>query len=416
MTKISALLSTVCSLGLLTEGQAADCYKFEQSSQAASAGVTSQPEVWCYQNLDFPVGSTYIYNIDGEMVRPELAMVVEPDGLITHGSLLAGSLSVHSVQSRDFNPFTVPLKRPLATRASVGQDRFEDNVSAKEVLNLLLTTPAESRSLTLFADSVDDVGALTGTAAVLPFRGYWWAYKGAPLAGTSSSPLAKYDRYVKARTGVSPGAQSWELANHRYHGVSWEGHCNGWAASSVLRPEPNAPRTDPMSGVTFSVSDQKGILAEVDYCAKVAFFGSRYRGGGDRRDIYPAKFHNTLRYYIGNLRKPIAVDYRSGTSVDNHVISKYSMTMQKTGTRTYTVTTVATIHKYDSSRINTPGIAPTYKKTYRYTLTVDANGAATGGSWLSENPDFLWVPLSPMDCSSNNPRVSEEWMQRIVYQ
>ena len=107
------------------------------------------------------------------------------------------------------------------------------------------------------------------------------------------------------RTETCPGAAAWESTNHRYQGTWWEGHCNGWAASSVLRVQPVASKRDPCSGLVFSVSEQKGLLAERDLCI-------------------------------------------------------------------------------------------------------------VGGSWFSDNPDFLWVPLSPGTCDENNPRVQETWLQAVL--
>src|SRR5690606_15105934 len=244
-------------------------------------------------------------------------------------------------------------------------------------------------------------------------RGYWWPYKGAPLYGSANSPLSKYDRYVQAHTGSNPNSVSWERTNHRYKGVSWEGHCNGWAASAVLRAEPRVSRRDPVSGITFSVGDQKGLLAETDYCAKVAFFGTRYPKGS-RQDIFPDRFHKTLGYYISNLGKPVNLDYNSAGPVDNHVITGYSMNIQSTGTNVYTVTAKLTVHKYDSSSSAAPGMAPTYIRNYKYQLHTDSAGNILRGTWLTNNPDFLWVPLSPTECSSNNPRINSQMVLNIL--
>src|SRR5262249_43999970 len=149
-----------------------------------------------------------------------------------------------------------------------------------------------------------------------PWRGYWWPFKGQSLAG----PLSRYDQFVAARTGSNPGSRAWEASHHYSTGIWWQGHCNGWAASALLRAHPSTAKRDRVSGVVFSVSDQKGILAEKDFCAAVAFFGHRENGlpTDDPYDIHPALFHQTLTYYIGQLHKPVAMDYHADPVIDNH--------------------------------------------------------------------------------------------------
>ena len=90
------------------------------------------------------------------------------------------------------------------------------------------------------------------------------------------------------------------------------------------------------------------------------------------------------------------------------------MTMQRTGGNSFTVTARLTIHKYDGKRTDVPGVAPMYGKTYRYTLRVDSSGNPIGGTWLSSNPDFLWVPLALASCASNNPKVNASTVQAVL--
>lgn len=409
----SALMGLLLSLPLTTawaNANPAACYRFEMTdSPESNASYRSHYETWCYQNLSSPHGSTYIFNADQEKVRAELAIVVEPDGQLTHGSMLAGQLSVHRVRAKSFNPFSIPLQEPRNLPPILGVEILSSEMlqSAQEVLSFLLSHQAREIDIRV------DAGHFESSVAteLLPWRGYWWPYRNLPLSG----PLGKYDRFVRARTGTNPGAQRWENGNHRYHGIVWEGHCNGWAASSVLRKEPAFAKRDPASGVIFSIVDQKGILAETDYCATIGFFGNRYRGGRDDiRDIYPALFHKVLTYYIGEIGKPVAIDYKRDSSVDNHIISGYQMDIEKTGVNSYLVTTRLKMHKYDGSRVAQPGVAPEYSRIYKYTLTTDEAGIPVSGSWRSTNPDFLWVPLASSDCTKNNPRIDHAMTAEIL--
>ena len=390
------------------------CYQIEMPTTAKELGAENSYETWCYQKLESPEGAIFVFNADSSEIQNELSFIIEPEGTLVHASLLLGQLTTHRVWAHQYNPFSVPIKEPThLEKIPLPVSRYSTLMqSAEMVLQFLAqrTSPPMDMSIQpgTFADSVSD--------AAKPWRGYWWPRNGQPLSNGLNSPLGKYDRYVKARTGTNPGARSWENTYHNYKGVKWEGHCNGWAASSVLRPQPLTSQYDSLSGVSFTVSDQKGLLAIMDYCTSVAFFGERYRNSSDDiNDIYPALFHKTLTYYIGQLGKPVAVDYFRKGVVDNHIISGYEMDVQYLGNNRYSVTAELKVHGYDKSRINTPGKAPEYIRTYSYYLTTDSSGNPVSGSWKSTNPDFLWVPLSVKDCSRNNPQVTENWIQEIIY-
>ncbi|MCM2281770.1 MAG: hypothetical protein NDI61_07975 [Bdellovibrionaceae bacterium] len=384
------------------------CYLVQPEDSPARTAVVIRPspQLWCYEHLAEPGGATFLFNADGEEVMPELAALIEADGVITHGSLLAGEITLHRVIGAEFNPFSVPLTEPsgAVSTLSAPPERLRD--SAQEVLKRFRSEAARLQSLSITEGDVSE----SVSASALPWRGYWWSYKSRSLLG----PLGKYDRFVSAKTGSSPNARGWESANHRYRGISWEGHCNGWAASAIIRAEPRFSRRDPESGVVFSLVDQKGLLAETDYCVVTAFFGKRYRGGGNIRDISPALFHKTLLYYIGQLGKPVAMDYKRDSPVDNHIVSGYRMSIRQTGANLYRVSATLKVHRYDTSRSSSPGTAPTYTRQYRYTLRTDDGGSVIGGTWHSTNPDFLWVPLAPGECSSNNPRVRGSYTNMIL--
>lgn len=391
------------------EGTQVRCYQFSLPDGTEVSEMNAKPstQTWCYQKNQ---GETFVFNADAMEVKPELSFHVDSDGIMTHGSLMDGQVTYHKVDAKAYNPFfNIPVNEPT-DRAAVPMPRMAmhsvQNVkTALENSEVSLFTPFAMRE-----GEASAFAAASGSSVKKPWRGNWWSYKAASMVPR----LAKYDRFVRAR-GLSSNAAGWERSNHRYSGVWWEGHCNGWAASSILRSEPRTTKRDPRSGVTFTVDDQKAILAETDYCAHVSFHGDRYRGNGDnRRDIFPANFHKTITYYIGQLRKPVIIDYRSDSAVDNHPVSAYRMNIVKTGSNTYTVTAVLTFHKYDSGTGKGTGIAPSYTRTYKYTLREDSDGDIVGGSWLSANPDFIWVPLSIKDCSKNNPHIRFDLVADIL--
>ncbi len=408
MNKYFVGVLSVLAVGQVADAESTSCYRFTmQDSVERSAIPTLSTQTWCYKSVSSPVGSTLIYNADQSSVRPELSALLDADGIVTHGSLSKGVVTIHRVNARDLNPLPVPLSEPaqLAPIAAQSHD-------VSDALSKFQSSRAEVPNMTI------QEGTFEGWVLPehLPWRGFWWSYKSNALAGSNNSPLAKYDRYVNARTGVTPRVASWERTYHKFKDIAWEGHCNGWAASAVLRPEPNTSRFHQQSGIVFSVSDQKGILAEEDYCATVAFYGSRNYGkaSNDPKDIYPAEFHTVLHYYVGQLRKVVAMDYMSTRSVDNHLVSGITSIITPKNADTFNVITTLTVHRYDANHSKPPGVAPTYIRTYKYTLKVDGEGNLIGGSWISGNPDFLWVPLSPVDCSSNNPRMSQQFTSEIL--
>ncbi len=395
--KIIFGLTTV--LILTTTAHAAEqthCYPFTlTNSPAREANPPPRTETWCYEKSD---EGLFVYNADADYVKPELAFLVDKGGVMTHASLAAGEISVHRVKTSDFNPFSIPMDEPKNLKSIAVE--YAALAPSAEMVKAMFRQYKNAPVANL---SVETVSA-NASANVLPWRGYWFPYSSMHMR----SPLAAYDAFVAARTGVNPGALNWENTYHAYHGVNWEGHCNGWAAAAILRPEPTFQRGN------FEIADLKGLYTELDYCVSTAFYGNRNYGSGDLRDIYPAPFHKAITYYLGTLHKPVAMDMFATSGVDNNVVSGYSMNMQKTGANSYTVTTTLTIHNYDKSFANVVGVAPSYTKVFRYVLTTDRNGNPVGGYWLSgNNPDFIWVPLSPGRCGSNNQRISASWVNTI---
>ncbi len=378
----------------------ATCYEFEITNSIENIfPVQKNIETWCYQKL-FTSNKVFVYKADVKTVTPELSFLVDEDGTITHGSLLAGQISVHTVNGHQFNPFSVPMKEPIDKMPIINLNSLIDSAA---ITSNFLQLNSSSKRIRNF--SITDVESLSAKASTVPWRGFWWPTRGMPML----RPLAKYDRFVQSQTGVNPRAASWENVNHAYHGVNWSGHCNGWAAASILRAEPRTQKTDAASGITFSISDQKGILSEADYCVSAAFFGNRNYGAGNNGDIVPQLFHKTLLYYIGELHKPVAMDYHSDPSVDNHVVSAYSMSMISNGNNSYTVTATLSMHGYDNSITEFTGVARPYTLIYKYVLLTDASGNITGGHWLSANPDFMWSPIGLKNCQ----KLDNEMIRRI---
>jgi hypothetical protein len=381
------------------------CFRIPISGGPEAAGIFGKWERWCYRDHWSPVGSTFAYNADSEEAKPELAFIVETDRTLTHGSIVGGRFSVHKLKAIGFSPFSVPVEEPhpsLEEENPFARDeRFLKSVERAE--QLLASAHQPVASLTIKPGVFE--GAVSPSS--LPFRGYLWKTRDLPLGPA----MQKLDAFARAR-GHKSNAFVWERDNHKYRGLSWSGHCNGWAASAVLREEPKKTRYDRLSGVTFSISDQKGLMAERDYCVSYSFYGRRFPNG-ILEDIDPGKFHQVVTYNIGILKRPVAADLLRTRPVMNNVFGAYKTTIRQTGPNAYDVITEIKDYYYDTSINELVGTAPSRQITYRYTLATDSSGNVKSGKWINTNPDFLWVPLSGARCSDENPYVTNAMIDAI---
>ncbi len=363
-------------------------------------------ESWCYERL--PDGGLRIYNADAE-VRPELAISIDPHGTITHGSLLAGEITYHRVHRDEFNPFAIPLSEPVMLEPSSTPGAAVLNEARLVFERMEQASALTVRPLSLRAED----GTLRARADWKPWRGSSWSFKSKQLYEGWDSPLAKFDRFIASREGANPGAQAWE-SEHHAAGYWWGGHCNGWAVSAILRKEPKVARWDPASGISFKISAQKGLLAAKDFCAKIAMFGKRNNGKEPpKTDIEPHVFHKTLLYYVGELRKPLAVDYRPDDVVDTHVITGYTIRIFAVDSGIWRVATRVNIHRYEQRPSERTGEASEYHRDYHYDLHVDGDQKITGGAWISDNPDFVYSPLSSAYCPERHPAITEQRLEKV---
>lgn len=417
------------------------CYMFERVAPPMGnddfvrdevVGAKSDHEIWCYRQLAEPSEGTLIYKNDGQ-IREELAAFVDSTGHVAHASIARGVVTFHRVDSADINPLPVPLREPrssehyievsidvateariasLAARLAMPGARLGD-LGSQALLKSLSADTRQAPLANLQEVGPLDSGVLSAKAPA-PWRGYWWPYSSGRLAKGSESPMAKYDRFARAR-GVDTKALDWERKNHRFRGLKWEGHCNGWAASAILRAEPRATVRDTLSETSFTSADLKGLLAERDACMTYTLYGRRYRGRpkDDLHDIEPRLFHQALTYFVGHLKKPVIIDRFQGVGVDNHIVSAYTMTVENMRSNELTISARLTVHGYDKEPGTKLGRAPSYTRTFKYTLHKDAEGKFSSGRWLTKNPDFLWVPLGISACSRANPHVRDEWLDQI---
>lgn len=423
----------VLGMAILAEAiQARDlrCFEFKASSPE-NIPLSSVPDqlgtdLWCY--LDLRDGRTMVFAHD-ETVPLELTMLVDDstgDLTIATGHLIGGKVRVVKTIDPGFSPLGVPLTVENAESASQKELDLDIPAQLLELLPLLEDAPVQS----LPGLSYHDIEAgLTATEESwlpkeqMPFFNYWWPHSRIPLAIDSNSPLGKYDKIHQEHLGTESKAVAWEQATHSIENVSWGGHCNGWAASSVLYPAPGKFLQDPATGVVFSPSDVAGILAEASFCVRWAFYGNRYRSSSDdSEDIYPDLFHKVLRYYLGVVKKPIALDYLKLKAVDNNLLTGYRSTMTPIPDRPRWVQVKTDLrwHGYARRRVDEEVISMgSIVSRYEYELEIDPrSGEILAGNWLRGNPDFLWVPLAQRKCGRENPWIDhhffERWLREIA--
>ncbi|MCX6127767.1 MAG: hypothetical protein NTX25_01725 [Proteobacteria bacterium] len=431
------LVRSLISLTLLSSPQvfartykSLDCYEKKQGPGPIRIKLEPSPkpgdaadsfELWCYAALGN--GETLIFNADHDRIRAELSILFKEGGnssqdMVTYGSLSRGELKIIRQAAGAYLP-AISLRAETAAKQGLRKslsNSFELETSLDSVLSLF-----HGQALIESVESPLQEGNFAKQLAdeLLPYKAYWWPHEGVPLAAGPYSPLGKYDAAVTARTGRNPLASDWELKYHSLQNVEWGGHCNGWAASSILYRKLPAPLWDRLTQNVFQVSDIEGILAEASFCVQWTFFGNRNNAGphDDPTDIRPDLFHKVLRHYIDVEEKPIAFDYEADESVDNNIISGYDMTITKDPTipKQFRVDLRVRQHYYAYHRKESQGVASSFiNPVYAYTLRTDDQGAIIGGTWLSENPDFLWVPLAQKRCGRENPSIDENFVSQTL--
>jgi hypothetical protein len=247
------------------------------------------------------------------------------------------------------------------------------------------------------AQSDDAVTSASGEAAIQPWSGWWWpAGNGAgPALFAPGGPLDKYDQYVAATSGQSPGTRAWEREELYVPGVAWAGHCNGFAAAALLEPEPTEPVN--VLGMTFSVADLKGLL--VDY-----HFGdaAAWSFGADS-ELNPADFHRTLLTWLGGAGQGFVLTYDMGQGeVWSYPAYKFDShwTADANQEGVWHVTTTVWMADMDVAPnfVGTKIYPSAAGKTFEYTLQGDPmnpdDGAWTGPSRSGRfaHPGRIWYP------------------------
>jgi hypothetical protein len=108
--------------------------------------------------------------------------------------------------------------------------------------------------------------------------------------------------------------------------MPWFGHCNGWAAASVLFNEP--VKAKDRNGVSFPIGDQKALLSELGQEVHADFFGLRSESDDPTdttfQDVFPNQFFLVLTNLVGK-GQSLIMDRYTGSQVWNHPIAGYQI-------------------------------------------------------------------------------------------
>lgn len=156
-------------------------------------------------------------------------------------------------------------------------------------------------------------GLEKAAAEITPWSGYWWPIR----EGSLLVPLGKYDRL----TGHQ--AAAWERqANPPGPDVPrWFGYCHGWAAASMLEPEPDRPHVAPSlrdgnPRIPLDIGDQKGLLTACHTEDLANTWGDRFGDGAgseDPQDLQPDLLWRLLKLHLGQQGVPLVLDVSRST-------------------------------------------------------------------------------------------------------
>ena len=232
-------------------------------------------------------------------------------------------------------------------------------------------------------------------ASIRPWSGWWWPLSTGPgpHLDDADGPLAKYDRYCVASGRPDPHTREWEATHSRSAGPEdhWWGHCHGWAAASILEPEPVAGVEQ--AGIRFSVADLKGLLT-----AWHAGDGPHFVDGGAAPGVPALTFHQRMQSWLLGGGRPLVVDtYAGGAEVWN--FPAYAARLEyRAGESPGNLHVTATLTFAGLAGPDTVG-TQSFTRTYTYRLTGDPQAptaaeweGASAGSNSQARPWVLWYP------------------------
>ncbi len=249
---------------------------------------------------------------------------------------------------------------------------------------------------------------ISGRATKLPWSGYWWPYLESQSIKlyNDPGPMKKYDQ-VNGST-----AWSWEYNNHRTTdpNTDWWGHCQAWSGAAIIEPE-TAGRT--INGVEFSQDDVEGLYSETWTVFTGWMVGTRYDNQGTSsvayQDVYPADFDAYVRYWIGQQKTPLLMDFSTDYQVWSYPVYAFTRDSRHAGDKEYVTMTL----RRAQPRYGVSGTRYVELKFY-YTLQKDTKGLwyNPDGSSVDTHPDYIFRVGGRAD-NYGNPNVKPDVLNRM---
>jgi hypothetical protein len=250
--------------------------------------------------------------------------------------------------------------------------------------------------------TLPEPGRITvGEANRQPWSGWWWpslGSAGGPHLFDAGGPLARYDAYVRSLGQPDPHTREWELDHFQFSDpeLDWAGKCNGGAVAALVEPEPTAPKT--VNGITFTVADQKGLLADYHFADPAAFLTGGKDGG-----VKAADFQRTLVDSLASKHRSLVINAFDGSQqVASFAVYRFQsvyMPDPADPNKTHVRTTIwAADYHVDPNFVGLKNWPDDHLKTYSYFIYGDRDNP-TGGDWEGDSvsgkfshPQNLWYP------------------------
>jgi hypothetical protein len=249
-----------------------------------------------------------------------------------------------------------------------------------------------------------------GGTAKPAWSGYWWPMlttRGWHLYDQAGpfTPLLK----VGQATG-NYGPLNWErqykLTTNPAH--NWWGHCNGWAAATVM--ETDEPKQSVQVGRTvFNNGEIKGLLTAIHQGDPVDLFRGRphWSGGNSSTDLRALDFHRAILYYMRDRKEGIIFNLSLKPEVWNYPAYFYRMSgVTDTRDSRYTHVTVTLFFADDD-------VYPNFIGTDVY----NSVAAEWTGDSVRNHPQFVWHPAyaRPHEPAFGEPPsgLDVEWVRRL---
>ncbi len=250
------------------------------------------------------------------------------------------------------------------------------------------------------------VSAVSAQADATPWSGWWWPLTEGGMAtgeGYRGRP-APLEKYLMLTEGTTRGPLiTWYL--DRYYdpdALGWEGLCPYFARAAVMEAYEILPSSE--ENLVVRVGDKKALLT----LCHDHVLAQKAESGRD-----PANLHRWLLEYIGQQKRSFIADLVPTEEVWFFPIYAYDMQTQRVTAMTESVTT-AIFYADDNVHPDYMGTRER-KKTYTYTLSLDAAGNITGGWWTgrseTDHPAILILPIST---TAKNPYLDCTEVRRMA--